>query len=184
MGFWIYEAAPVKYVEIYGGNCVSETLIYYFTGENKKSKLVVNFATKMNFLKRKMCLIWNSIRRINVLSRISSFCFQTFGLSLSFFSFFSFFLRPLRTSSDQIRTVDVPGMRIGRRWKPCQPAVIVSHIYTDSLLRLLTLAPGFSGMSSALPWPLATPTSLPTQEELLLWLLEIDRETFNRFYAK
>lgn len=122
-------------------------------------KQEIQTATKIYFLKRKMCLIWNSIRRINVLSRISSFCFQTFGLSLTFFScflFFFLFLRPLRTSSDQIRTVDAPGMRIGLRWKPCQPAVIFSHIYIDSLLRLLTFAPAFPGWALLFPglWPL------------------------------
>lgn len=52
------------------------------------------------------------------------------------------------------------GMKMGRWRKPCQPAVIFSHIYSDSLLRLLTLAPPLPGSALLFLWPLATATSL------------------------
>lgn len=71
------------------------------------------------------------------------------------------------------------GMKISWWRKPCQPAVIFSHIYCDSLLRLLTLAPNSSWISS-FPglWPL--PPLCPRRKNSCWWNSTERRTDFPR----
>lgn len=139
------------------------------------------FATKINFFKRKMCLIWKNKRFVDSLPLLfPSVCYVTLRLLFPLL-----FLSP--AFADLIRS-DQDCWRSGDEDRPAVEA-LSTRFNLFSYLHWLSapsahLGCGLPGMSSALPWPLATPTSPPTQEELLVWLLEIDREKLDKFYKK